>query len=183
MLELRVCSIKEAEKRLQGKNIDNVKAILISSYEDDINCIGVDDKLLLKFDDIVIQGVNSFNSELAKKIIAFLNTVNFEKKILYICCDSGISRSSAIAAAILRKYNQNEFKIWRDCEYTPNILVYKILCDSFGIKNSKLRLKYLQYINQNALKRKIKKLRNLRLLNLFKILNNKTQQSEINNIR
>ena len=36
------------------------------------------------------------------------------------------------------------------------ILVYSILCEELGLKNSKIRLKYKTYINNKALRKKIK---------------------------
>lgn len=96
---------------------------------------------------------------LAKKIHDFINTIDFNKYKLYICCDSGESRSATVACAILRKYKENENMIWKDYNYHPNILVYDILCKEFGLRNSKLRLKYKKYINKKALRDKINKSR------------------------
>lgn len=59
----------------------------------------------------------------------------------------------------IRKYKLNEKVIWKNYNYKPNLLVYKILCDEFKLKNSKLRLKYMEYINSKSLKTQINKSR------------------------
>lgn len=159
-MELRVTSIKKAKKDLINLNLHNIKAIIISSYDDDIEIIPKENKLLLNFHDINYQNQNSFNIELAQQIKVFVNNIDFQKYKIYICCDSGESRSSAIAACLLRKFKEDEDVIWKDSNYHPNILVYSILCDEFGLKNSKLRLKYKMYINEKALKNMIKKAKN-----------------------
>ena len=74
---------------------------------------------------------------------------------MYVCCDSGVSRSSAIAAAILRKYNEDENIVWKDYNFKPNLFVYKTLCDEFNLNNNVLRLKHKENINKRVLKKKI----------------------------
>lgn len=154
-MELRVTSIKEAKRSLNTLKLSNIKAIIISSYKDDIDTISDENKLLIEFDDLNYQCQNSFNRNLAKKIKEFIAKIDLDKNKLYVCCDSGESRSSAVAACILRKYGENENKIWKDASYHPNILVYRILCEELGLKNSRIRLRYKAYINNKALQNKI----------------------------
>ena len=71
-MELRVTSIKEAKRSLNNLNISNIKAIIISSYNDDIEIIPSENKLLIEFDDLNYQCQNSFNKNLAEKIKEFL---------------------------------------------------------------------------------------------------------------
>ena len=155
-MEIRVSSIRKTEEDLKKLNNTNVKVIIISSYNKDIEIIKSEDKLILNFDDITIKSQNSFNTLLANKIHKFVDNIDFNKYKLYVCCDSGESRSSAVAACILRKYKYNENLIWKDYNYHPNVYVYDVLCKEFGLKNSLLRLKYKKYINEKVLRKKIK---------------------------
>lgn len=66
-MELRVTSIKEAKRSLNTLNLSNIKAIIISSYKDDIEKISSENKLLIEFDDLNYQCQNSFSKNLAKK--------------------------------------------------------------------------------------------------------------------
>lgn len=68
-----------------------------------------------------------FREEHAEKILAFLSRENANGD-LFVCCDSGESRSAAIAAAILRAAGQSDRIIWDSSEYHPNRLVYRRLC-------------------------------------------------------
>lgn len=154
-MELRVASIKEAKRSLKKLNLSNIKAIIISSYKDDIEILSNENKLILEFDDLNYQTEKSFNKSLAKKIKEYIDKIDMDKSKLYVCCDSGESRSSAVAACILRKYGEDENIIWKDASFHPNILVYSILCEELGLKNSKIRLKYKTYINNKALRKKI----------------------------
>ena len=67
-----------------------------------------------------------------------------------MCCDSGESRSTAMAAAIARYNNSDEMKIWLNPHYHPNPLVYKSLCDSLGVKVSKTEVADKVAVNQKA---------------------------------
>lgn len=156
---IKVSSIKQVKNELCSINLENTKLIVATSYNSNIDNIKNEDKLILYFDDVTMINKNSINKDIARKINEFVSNVKFDKEKLYICCDSGISRSSAIAAAILRKYGQDEDIIWKNYCYQPNMLVYKVLCEEFNLKNSFVRLKYKESINKKALKRKIKESR------------------------
>lgn len=171
-MRIQVLSIKQAKEELKKKCTKNVKCIIVSSYQNDIEDISKENKLILNFDDITTKNEKSFNSYMAKEIHKFLGNIDLDKYEVYVCCDSGISRSSAIAAAILRKYGEDEDVIWQNCNYHPNLFVYEELCREFGLENSKMRLKKKEKINTKALKLQINKTRNLSkniFARLFKI--------------
>ncbi len=67
---------------------------------------------------------------------------------LYVCCDSGVSRSSATAAAIMRFFGKSDKEIWSNYYYCPNTLIYKRLCRVFKKRACSLRIRYLRYLNQ-----------------------------------
>lgn len=158
-MEINVLSIRQAKENLRDVDTKDIKMIVASSYDCSIDSIANENKLILHFDDITTLNKNSINSNIAKQINSFVRDIDFNKQILYVCCDSGVSRSSAIAAAILRKYNENEDIIWKDYRFKPNILVYKTVCDEFNLKNFPIRLKHKENINKKAFKKKIKESR------------------------
>ena len=75
----------------------------------------------------------AITSEHADTIRNFLFNLSEEITDLYISCDGGDSRSPAIAAAVMRLIGRDEQRVWRNPYYTPNILVYYVLCESFGV--------------------------------------------------
>lgn len=52
---------------------------------------------------------------------------------IFICCDSGESRSAAIASALKRYQGESDREIWDSNDYHPNMLVYEICCEAFGL--------------------------------------------------
>lgn len=157
-MSINICSIKKLKYILKNESITNIKAILVSS-NDDIEEITNDNKLVLHFDDVVELNDKSIKIEDAKAIKQFIESINIKDNSVYVCCDSGESRSAAIAAVLYRLNGFDEDEIWENPIYHPNILVYKTLCDEFRLKNTKFRLWYKQYINNKALKNKIKEAR------------------------
>lgn len=102
--------------------------------------------LLLHFQDIIDdKRVEAFASEQAEQIVHFWKQIcdNEQIECVFVCYDAGMSRSPAIAAALMRELGQNDDCIWSDAEYDLNPLVYRRLCHAFGhpVTSSELRKK------------------------------------------
>lgn len=52
---------------------------------------------------------------------------------IYFCCDSGESRSTALAAAWMHYSEQDEMRIWKNIKYHPNELVYYLQSVACGL--------------------------------------------------
>jgi len=76
---------------------------------------------------------------------------------LYICCDSGESRSAAIAAAVLRYFGKSDLAIWKNAKYHPNPYVYRLQCRAFGLGEVRLRAAILSRYNRWMFKRALRK--------------------------
>lgn len=63
------------------------------------------------------------SNEDAKDVVAFVEK-NKAKKII-VHCDGGISRSSAVVAAILKFYTGDDSSIFDNHRYSPNMWVYR----------------------------------------------------------
>ena len=74
---------------------------------------------------------------------------------VFVCCDSGESRSPAVAAALMRSQGQSDLEIWDCPDYHPNVLVYKLVCEYAGIRLWSGELKSLRDRNEAALRRAI----------------------------
>ena len=155
--ELYICSIKRLYLELD-ENLKDKKtiAVLLSMEEaEHLKLKPLDAYLKVEvFDTELEDKPFSFNFGEALKIKEFLDEKNdFER--LYVCCDSGESRSTAVAAAVMRYYGKNDKEIWINPHYHPNMLVYREQCRAFGKRAPKLKLRYLKRINDKALRRKI----------------------------
>lgn len=132
-------------------------SIIVSSYDIRLNKLDkLDSKILFSFSDIT-DGENSlaFSKEHAKRIHQYVDELPSDAQVLFVCCDSGESRSSAISAAILKYFGRNEMKIWCNPHYHPNPLVYRLLCDELGFHVSDDEIKEKTEINNNALAKAI----------------------------
>ena len=93
------------------------------------NCRGA---IRLEFDDIsksipnCSKELTLFNEDLAKRIINFYNKIKNKIDYVLVNCDAGISRSSAVAAALAKISGQDDSEFFK--KYLPNMYVYnKIL--------------------------------------------------------
>lgn len=164
-MDIEVCSIKMLKYKIQNNeiNFDNkIYAIINTSYPETANYLdecGFEDVLVLNYDDVKDFSGNSFTENIAEDIKSFVDRMN-KNSILYVCCDEGVSRSSAVACAIKRYLGQDEMTIWNDPHYNPNIFVYSILCNVMGFNDTEERLNELQQTSKNSLSNAIKNSRN-----------------------
>lgn len=129
-------------------------------------------RIVLSFDDVEDPGhVNAFTSEQARQVrqlICQWRSKKIEK--VYVCCDSGESRSAAVAAAVKRflagdgnvyknRLSPQEKDVWCNPHYHPNILVYDLMCKAFHMKTTKLGLFIRGRTSRNALRKAIRESR------------------------
>lgn len=94
--------------------------------------------LLLKFGDIDepdIEEYPAITDEQAETVAAFIKA-NRHVDTLYINCDAGICRSSAVAAAASLYINGCDKWVWDDGRYMPNRYVYRKVLEALGLSNN-----------------------------------------------
>ena len=138
----------------------SLAAILCSSYPlNEARYSWLNRKLVLYFDDTVNERCDRcFSDEQAKQIMTFWKKLD-DTEQLYVCCDSGESRSTAIAAALYRSLVMDEMAIWENPHFHPNTLVYKRLCVALGVPSTENEIAEKKRINYNALARVIRSTR------------------------
>lgn len=157
-MHIKICSIKKLKFIFNDIDCTTSGAILCSSYPIDTSEFErLNSFIAFGFDDISVARESSFNSNIANDIKNYVDGLSKRIETLYVCCDSGESRSTALAAAITRYIGEKDKYIWSNPHYHPNPLVYKIQCEVFGLKTSKFKIRRLVYANDIALKRAIKK--------------------------
>ena len=115
-------------------------------------------KLVLDFLDVEDEKLpGAFTRWDARKITSFIRDLPDEVSDIYVCCSKGGSRSAGCAAALLRMSGRSDKDVWRNPYYTPNTLVYKILCREFGILMPDIFVWILCRINDRAYKKAQKK--------------------------
>ena len=98
----------------------------------------------------------AFRSDHARLIIQFVRSLSEQVTDLYVCCARGESRSTAVAAALLRMSGRSDMPVWRNPYYVPNVLVYRTLCRAYGLFETSLSLRIRARINRRAF-RQVKK--------------------------
>ena len=90
--------------------------------------------LRLCFDDAVDRGYwqNLMTGEQAAAVRDFVRALGDEVELLIVHCTQGVSRSAAVAAAILEAHGADAGWIWHDSRYRPNPLVYRLVREAFS---------------------------------------------------
>ena len=81
--------------------------------------------------------LNLMTEEDALKIKVFIDGINEFNDLdeLIIHCHAGVSRSAAVAAAILKVYNDDDSQIFDSENHAPNMYVYTQMLKAYGLKN------------------------------------------------
>lgn len=152
MYEIMICPVKKLyELALEG-DMSEVSAVAVSSYGVDKSKLSsLQSVIAFGFDDITEKSDdNSFSLMDAFRIAEFVKALPSLTDTLFVCCDSGESRSSAMAAAIMRYNGFDDMAIWKNPHYHPNPLVYRMLCNAFAITVSDDELSEKLLANQKA---------------------------------
>lgn len=161
MYKIVIMPIKALCLKITDGKIDTLNSALlaVSSYDFNMSVLGgIAVKSLFSFADTLEKNdADAFNNKIAGKIKAFVSSIPTNIKTLYICCDSGESRSTAMAACVLRYNRVSDYEIWDNPHYRPNALVYYLLCRAMHIPVTKLGVRYRVRRNENALKTAINK--------------------------
>ncbi len=158
MYHIEICPVKRLYAIAREADLQDCCAIVVSSYDIRQEQLqGLGRLLALHFDDIVSGGQGrAFGQEEADRVARFVRSLPAQLDTLFVCCDSGESRSSAMAAAILRAGGRDEMKIWENPHYHPNPLVYSLLSGALGVEAGPTEVEEKIAINREALSKAIK---------------------------
>ncbi len=159
--EIEIRPIKWLYYNLENEQ-RNAHAVIVSSYnvrKEKISALV--SVLILSFDDIV-DGDNcrAFNRKFAEEIFSYIKSLPSDTEVLYVCCDSGESRSSAITASLLKIYGKGDMAVWENPRYHPNPLVYRLMCEEAGVILSDGEIAEKVALNENALTKAVLSARN-----------------------
>ncbi len=138
LIHIHICPIKKFY--LQVAEMDDhssVAAVLCTTGNIDALKLSDIKYLHISFADVTDESrTDAFRMEQAIQIRSFLDNLKNATE-LYFCCDSGESRSTALAAAWMHYSEQDEMKIWKNIKYHPNELVYYIQSVACGLPITK----------------------------------------------
>lgn len=155
-LRIHVLPIKGLSDEIL-EDISTSAVIAISSVPERFRRVGFYNCCVLSFQDIENPNMkDAFSINHALLIKKFILELPINTRDLYICCDSGESRSPAIAAALLTVSNRSDERVWNNPFYKPNLLVYRVMCRVFGKIISEEELIAKKKQNEEALARTIR---------------------------
>lgn len=135
--------------------LQNAVAILCTSYEVQESRVPIP-HITEVFDDVDREIVGrSLSAEAGRRIARFIRQIDPEIEVVHVCCDSGMSRSSAIAAVIHRYFAMSDSSIWESPHYHPNPLVFKLLSECLDMPVENELLDRLITINRLAFRNAI----------------------------
>ena len=137
MRDVYISPVKAVLHCLHDETVD----FIFCTMEDCVPSPTPPNALLLRFMDVTDPAHPlAFRAEQAAKIAAFLRRPDARPEV-FVCCDSGESRSAAIAAAILLSQGSSDAPIWDSAEYHPNPLVFQRMCAALGVAVTEAALK------------------------------------------
>lgn len=149
--EIEIHPIKWLYYNLPGQ--ENCAALIASSYDirqDKLKLLT--SVLALKFADVTdSRNPQAFRPEQAEEIYRYIGSLPTDVKKLFVCCESGESRSAAITAALIRYFNEDDLHIWQNPHLHPNPLVYSVMCEKQGRTVTAAELEERIKINNDAL--------------------------------
>lgn len=135
MFEIIICPLKKLYMLASDGDMSDVAVLAVSSYpisEEKLEMF--DKKLCMNFADTTnTLEKSAFTTAIAEQIADYIKGLPDDLDTLFVCCDSGQSRSSAMAAAVLSYKRLDDMIIWENPRYEPNPLVYKLLCNALGV--------------------------------------------------
>ncbi len=153
MYEIIICPIKQLYQYADDGDMSDVAVLAVSSYDINMDKLRVFGKtLFLNFADITDGAESSaFKKDIAEKIADYVKELPAQLDTLFVGCDSGESRSTAMSAAIMRYNGVDEMTVWKNPHYHPNTLVYSLLCEALGVPVSEVELQAKHWTNEKAL--------------------------------
>ena len=163
MYEIQICPVKRLYLYAEEGDMSDVAVLAVSSYEINPNKLrGFGNMLCLNFADVTnAMDFSAFTKDTAAKIAKYIKELPAQLDTLFVCCDSGESRSTAMAAAIMRFHGLDELRVWKNPHYHPNALVYALLSEALGVPVSTVELREKQRISEKAFSDAINKTRRL----------------------
>ena len=134
---------------------DPTADFILCSSERTIETDGRDNVLFLRFADTAEEDdPMRFRRSDAERICEFLSRKDASED-LFVCCDSGESRSAAVAAAVRLAAGQDDLEIWKSTDYRPNGLVFGVMCAALGLDVSGEEIRRRKEISDAAFRARI----------------------------
>lgn len=154
---LHVLPIKEIEQAVISLAPESYAVIVCSNYEYNFKRAECARHWLgMTFADLTDSArPDTFKPEHGMILRRFLENLPDDVTDLFICCESGESRSPAVAAALMLASGRKDKEIWQNPHYHPNQSVFQLVCRSFGVFMPSVFVWFRTRMNRTALHKEI----------------------------
>ena len=136
-LEIKVMSRSEAQKTSYTVCVPLI-IISITDISTNRNTFAKNPNIYsilhLKFNDESDSDKSAINTEQAKEIALFINIWKDMVELIIVHCEAGVSRSSGVAAGIMKYINNDDMSIFENPHFCPNITCYRKVLEAFGVE-------------------------------------------------
>lgn len=155
-MKIEILSHKSVEQLSKNNALVSVAVIFIDNYGGDKKNINCKKILSLYFNDTTeYKHPYAMKQGDAIKIKEYVLSLEKDVEKLIVSCTAGVSRSAAVAAGIMQGLGNSDMIVWKNPNYSPNILCYKLVLKAFGKTTLFANIK--KKISIHAFRRKIKK--------------------------
>lgn len=160
-IHIHICPIKEFYLWVeQMEDYQRVAAVLCTTNDIEYYKLTGLQYLHVSFADITDEArLDAFRPEQATRIRDFVDNL-LDGTDLYLCCDSGESRSAALASALMHYLGQDEMVVWKNIKYHPNQLTYYIQSIACGLSITREDAQELAEYNRALFHKAISRQRN-----------------------
>ena len=132
-MNFEVLSRQRARKMSFSSNIDDCIIVSITDTYSERNRFATNEHikavLHIQFDDVEKGETNCITQEQGKKIYDFVMSNKHLANKIIVHCEAGISRSSGVCAALMKIINGNDFDVFDNPRFTPNMTCYRTVLE------------------------------------------------------
>ena len=122
-------SLQKRKERIAVISISDMDKNSPDIFKDPDN--GIFNQLRLHFDDVEIGKPNCITDETARKIVEYVNSVQDKADKIAVHCEAGISRSAGVGAAIMKFLNDDDWPVFDNSRFCPNMTCYRAVLNAF----------------------------------------------------
>ena len=99
-----------------------------NQFADNSNIIGV---FKVQFDDVERGGENCITEKQGNMIVKFVMSVKDKVDEIVVHCEAGVSRSAGVCAALMKILNDDDFEIFNNPRFCPNMTCYRTVLNAY----------------------------------------------------
>ena len=92
---------------------------------------GIAAQCKVRFDDVDSGAANCITKRDAQTIVSFVTDIAKNHEKLIVHCEAGVSRSAGVAAAIMKALYGDDWEVFGNQQYVPNMTCYRTVLDAF----------------------------------------------------